>query len=253
MTSILPPPESQYFDGNGTPLAGGMIATYIPGTLTPKTCWADPNQVTALTNPIILDAYGRTIGPYGYGNYRFQVFDSNSNLIYDELTASALSESAISAAMLPVVGAATTATALSLLGVPAAINAAIANVELLPGPTGSPGPTGATGATGPTGPTGSAGSSTFANLYNVTGARTWNVTYTNGNGVPMYVSVAAYSGGTDYSPLNLLVNGTSVSQVWSQTAGGATVLTVAAVVPSGATYIVTQSTWNLIQSWVEIF
>ena len=249
MTNLLPFPELQFFDNNGVPLAGGSIGTYVPGTLTPKTTWQDQNQVTANSNPIILDSAGRCI-VFGSGQYRFQVFDSLSNLIYDQLSIAGLPDSAISAAMLPVVGAATTATALSLLAVPAYVNTAIANIELLPGPTGPAGPTGATGPTGPTGPAGSSGT-VFGTVHDVKSSRTWNVTYTNSNDVPMFVAVAAYSGSANYSPLSMIVNGTSVAQVWSQSAGGALVHTVYGMVPVGATYIITQSTWNSVQSWTE--
>lgn len=45
-------------DANGDPLSGGKIYTYLSGTSTPATTWADSGGVTANPNPIILDANG---------------------------------------------------------------------------------------------------------------------------------------------------------------------------------------------------
>jgi len=154
MTSLLPFPELQFFDDVGLPLAGGSVQTYIPSTLTPKTTWLDAGQVAANTNPIILDSAGRCV-VYGSGDYRFIVSDADADVIYDQLTSAPLPDSAISAAMLPIVGAATTATALNLLGVPALIATAVSAIELMPGPTGPTGPIGPTGLGGATGPGGS--------------------------------------------------------------------------------------------------
>lgn len=153
MTNLAPYPELQFFDNNGNILSGGTVGTYQPGTLTPVTTWQDINQVTANTNPIVLDSAGRCIC-FIAGQVRMIVSDANGDLIYDQLSVAGLPDSAVSAAMLPVVGAATTATALSLLGLPAYVATAVANIELLPGPGGSAGPT---GPTGPSGPAGSAG------------------------------------------------------------------------------------------------
>lgn len=158
MTSLLPNPEQTFLSNLGVPLAGGSVYTYVPSTLTPKLTWVDPGQVSANSNPIILDAAGRAI-IYGVGSYRMKVFDANSNLIYDQLTSAYALDSAISAAMAPVVGAATTATAWALLGGPGFLSAAISSIQLLTGPTG---PNGPLGPTGPTGPVGPASSGSFA-------------------------------------------------------------------------------------------
>lgn len=152
MTSLLPLPELQLFDMNGVQLSGGSIATYSPGTLENKTCWADAGQVEALTNPIILSSSGSAI-IYGDGDYRWIVSDSLGNEIYDALTSATLPEDAISAAMLPVVGAATTATAITLLGIPAYIASIVDAIMLMTGPTGPAGPTGPVGPIGSTGAT----------------------------------------------------------------------------------------------------
>lgn len=186
MTSLLPFPKLQFFNNLGKPLSGGSIQTYIPDTLTPKTCWADPGQVTALTNPIILDSAGRA-AIYGVGAYRFIVSDANSNVIYDQLSNATLDDDAISAAMLPVVGASSTATALTLLGVPAYVASIVSAIELMPGPTGPTGPKGDTGAGGATGP----------------GGAGYEPTVTAGN--PNYISFPGINGG----PQNFFMQGGS--------------------------------------------
>lgn len=50
----------QFFDNNGVPLAGGKIYTYAAGTTTPLATYTARDGVTPNTNPIILDAAGRT-------------------------------------------------------------------------------------------------------------------------------------------------------------------------------------------------
>ena len=110
----IPPiiiPEQQFNDADGHPYAGGSIATYVPGTTTPKQSWLDPGQAALNTNPIILDAAGRCI-LYGDGDYRLILRDAVGNLIWD-IPATTL----VSAAMYPVVSAPTIADAVNLLGI----------------------------------------------------------------------------------------------------------------------------------------
>jgi hypothetical protein len=83
--SLIPNGKQQYFDANGTPLAGGMVYYYIPYTTTAKNTWQDINLSILNTNPIILDAAGECIA-WGAGAYRQQVYDVNNNLIWDQYT-----------------------------------------------------------------------------------------------------------------------------------------------------------------------
>lgn len=103
-------PELQWSDSDGVPLAGGSIATYVPGTSTPKATWLDPGQAALNTNPVILDAAGRSL-MFGDGDYRLVLRDALGNLIFDQ-PASTI----VSAAMAPVVSAPTIADARNLLG-----------------------------------------------------------------------------------------------------------------------------------------
>ena len=108
---LLPAPELQFCDADGKPYAGGTLATYVPGTTTPKATWLDPGETALQTNPVILDAAGRCI-IYGDGDYRLILRDAAGNLIYDQL-----SSTVISAAMEPFVSAPTIADAKHLLGI----------------------------------------------------------------------------------------------------------------------------------------
>ena len=63
MPSVLLSPVGngqQFFDNNGIPNAGGLIYTYQAGSSTLLTTYTTVNGTVANTNPIVLDAYGRT-------------------------------------------------------------------------------------------------------------------------------------------------------------------------------------------------
>jgi hypothetical protein len=108
--ALLPAPELQFIDGNGDPISGGTVETYIPGTSTPKTTWLDQAQTAVNTNPIVLNSDGRCI-IFADGDYRVVLRDAAGNEIYDQL-----SSTVVSAAMYPVVSAPTIADAVHLLG-----------------------------------------------------------------------------------------------------------------------------------------
>lgn len=88
--AILPPPETQFLDANGAPLSGGSVYTYVPGTTTPATTYQDSAGSIPNANPIILDAAGRAL-IWGNGSFRLVVQDALGNLIYDQVTSTALS------------------------------------------------------------------------------------------------------------------------------------------------------------------
>lgn len=63
MASVLLSPVGngqQFFNNNGLPLAGGLIYTYQAGSSTLLTTYTTVNGNIANTNPIVLDASGRT-------------------------------------------------------------------------------------------------------------------------------------------------------------------------------------------------
>lgn len=159
MTSNLYSPSIQYCDENGAPYAGGSLYFYSVGTFTPKTTYADVYGTTPLSNPVTLDASGRAV-VYGNGQYRVILNDAHGVQIFDAVEQAGLADSVISAAMLPVVGAATLEEARRLMGIDDEIQAAIDLVNAIPGPTGPVGPVSTVaGPTGPTGPQGATGAS----------------------------------------------------------------------------------------------
>ena len=50
---------AQFFTNDGVPLSGGLLYTYQAGSTTPATTYTSSSGITALANPIILDAAGR--------------------------------------------------------------------------------------------------------------------------------------------------------------------------------------------------
>lgn len=81
---------AQFFDDNGAPLVGGLLYTYAAGTTTPLTTYTDSTGTVANTNPIVLDAAGRTpneIWIDGGLLYKFVLKDSSDVLIgtYDNI------------------------------------------------------------------------------------------------------------------------------------------------------------------------
>lgn len=151
MAEVSPLPfEVQLFDNNGVPLSGGLVFTYQVGTLVPLTTYQDINGLIPNSNPIVANAAGRLFC-WASGDVRLIVQNSNGVLIADYNSTAPLRSDVISDAMLPVVGAPTLAIARTRLGIDAEIAAAIAAVDLLPGPAGPAGPQGSQGNAGPTG------------------------------------------------------------------------------------------------------
>lgn len=83
---------AQFFDANGTPLAGGLLYVYAAGTTTPATTWTTNSGAVANTNPIVLDSAGRTPNEIWLNSgltYKFILKDSADVLIgtYDNIPA----------------------------------------------------------------------------------------------------------------------------------------------------------------------
>jgi len=83
---------AQFFDSNGTPLAGGLLYVYTAGTTTPATSWTTSSGTSANTNPIVMNAAGRTpfeIWLNSGVTYKFALYTSTNVLIgtYDNIPA----------------------------------------------------------------------------------------------------------------------------------------------------------------------
>lgn len=88
--SILAGAGWQFFNDAGDPLSGGRIYTYTAGTTTPQATYTEKTGTIANSNPILLDAAGRTPQEVWLTNgieYKFVLEDSAANLIgtYDNL------------------------------------------------------------------------------------------------------------------------------------------------------------------------
>ncbi len=97
MSQQLANGKQQFIDGNGNPLAGGSVAFYLPGTLTPTNTWKDPALTTLNANPVVLDANGMaSIWGADGTQYRQVVQDALGNTIWDEVVGLATLASALS-------------------------------------------------------------------------------------------------------------------------------------------------------------
>lgn len=117
--NLIPIPKIQFFDNTGLMLSGGSVYTYASDGATPKATYQDPYGSSVQPNPIVLDSAGRPLngGIWGTGAYVFGVFNSVGVQIYTQPTQDPLVELNVSAAMLPVIQAPTTAQAVTLLGI----------------------------------------------------------------------------------------------------------------------------------------
>jgi hypothetical protein len=61
MSQLIQNAKQFFTDANGNPLAGGSVAYYQPGTLTPATTYQNQALTIANPNPITLDANGECI------------------------------------------------------------------------------------------------------------------------------------------------------------------------------------------------
>lgn len=68
-------------DTSGNPLASGKVYTYDAGTTTARALYTAQDKTTSATNPIILDANGRSL-VYGDATYKFVVKDSDDVTLY---------------------------------------------------------------------------------------------------------------------------------------------------------------------------
>ncbi|KKW92697.1 hypothetical protein [Sphingobium chungbukense] len=78
---LLPEGKQSYQNALGLPLVGGKLYTYLAGTSTPATTWADPAKTVPNANPVILDTRGEaTI--FWDGNYKIVLKDASDVTIW---------------------------------------------------------------------------------------------------------------------------------------------------------------------------
>lgn len=84
MTALAIPTPRMFWRDPTTdmPLVGGKVYFYIAGTTTPKDTWADYEQASANTNPVILQADGGA-DIYGNGAYKISVHRADDTLVHE--------------------------------------------------------------------------------------------------------------------------------------------------------------------------
>jgi len=93
-STLTPQPWSTFLDGNGNPLSGGKLYTYVAGSSTPSTVYQDAASAVPHANPIILDSAGRTtIFLPATGAFKYVLKTSADVLVreQDNITAGVLS------------------------------------------------------------------------------------------------------------------------------------------------------------------
>lgn len=82
MGRFMPNVKQQFLDGNGDPLAGGLLYSYVAGSTTPLTTYSD-NEVTQNANPVVLDARGEAdVWLAASNTYKLTLTDSDGNEIW---------------------------------------------------------------------------------------------------------------------------------------------------------------------------
>jgi hypothetical protein len=80
--NISPVPKLQFFDGNGAPLAGGLLYTKHGGTNNDKVTYTDSSGTVAHANPIVLDSEGRASIFLTSGAYKFILTTAEGAAVY---------------------------------------------------------------------------------------------------------------------------------------------------------------------------
>lgn len=79
--SLIPKGKIQFTTAIGTPLVGGKVYFYVPGTTALKNTYQDQALTILNTNPVVLDARGEAV-VWGNGAYQQAVYDVFGNLVW---------------------------------------------------------------------------------------------------------------------------------------------------------------------------
>lgn len=83
--TLSPTPQLQFLDGNGVPLAGGLLYSWAAGQIgtLPQATYSD-SIGTQNTNPVVLDAAGRAVVYLGPVSYGFQLRTALGVLVWTQ-------------------------------------------------------------------------------------------------------------------------------------------------------------------------
>lgn len=77
-------PRFQWVDGEGRPVAGGLLEFYEPGTSTPKDTFSDEAGTTPNTNPVVLNGNGFSGPIFGTGAYKVILKNAAGTVLWTE-------------------------------------------------------------------------------------------------------------------------------------------------------------------------
>jgi hypothetical protein len=83
MSILITYPRFKAWDDNGSPLVGGELSSYLPGTSSATPTYSDPLCTIPNTNPVILDANGEAL-LYINEYVKLVLTDANNNLMWTQ-------------------------------------------------------------------------------------------------------------------------------------------------------------------------
>jgi hypothetical protein len=96
--ALMPIPRTQWCDGDGAPLAGGVLRFYIVGTSTPRDVYTTADGDVPLGTTVTLDGDGRAAAIYlGLGGYKVTLEDSTGTLVWTQDQVETTAETLIAA------------------------------------------------------------------------------------------------------------------------------------------------------------
>lgn len=81
MASLGQPPKAQFFAGDGKPLVGGKVYTYVSYSSIPLATYTDPTKISYNPNPVILDSRGEAGIWANDSQFKIIVYDANDVFI----------------------------------------------------------------------------------------------------------------------------------------------------------------------------
>lgn len=86
MAALGQPPKAQFFAGDGGPLVGGKVYTFLPYSSIPLATYTDPTKTSYNPNPVILDSRGEAGLWANESQFKVVVYSATGELIYSSDT-----------------------------------------------------------------------------------------------------------------------------------------------------------------------
>lgn len=98
---LMPIPVQTFTDGNGNPLAGGLLYSYAATTTTPQATYTDQSGVVPNANPVVLSSIGQAQVWLSALAYKFVLKDSLGNTIWTVDNVSIINPLSLTLSMFP--------------------------------------------------------------------------------------------------------------------------------------------------------